>query len=129
MAVEKRWMFVLATVLLVTPATAAPRSDADGNGTLSLVEFQAAQKQRLLRADNNGDGKLSLDELKARPEAGKSKADPVKTFQRNDADGDRVINQAEIDLLTKRRFDRLDRDAEGAVSQQEIAAQRAKATD
>lgn len=39
--------------------------DADGDGTISLQEFQAAHERFFKAMDSNKDGKLTLDEMQA----------------------------------------------------------------
>jgi hypothetical protein len=57
--------------LLLAPVRAEGRSmDPDGDGAVTLAEFLAGHRQRLIRADTNGDGALSKAELAARPHRG-----------------------------------------------------------
>ena len=114
---------VLASALLCAGAgVAAPRGDTDGDGKLSLAESQAHMRTRLMRADKNGDGKLSLEEWLARPATAKAKGDPSVQFKRLDANGDGFLDAAEIDLLAKRRFEAIDANHDGTISDEEWAA-------
>jgi Ca2+-binding EF-hand superfamily protein len=125
MALKQGLAFAMMAPLLTTvPTSAAPRGDTDGDGKLSLTEYQALNRTRLMRTDSDGDGKISLEEWEARRAAAKSKGDPLKAFQRFDANGDGSIETGEIDPLLKRRFDRLDQNADGALSAEELAAQK-----
>jgi Ca2+-binding EF-hand superfamily protein len=122
---SSRFVAVLAMLCSATMVAAAQRGDTDGDGKLTVTEFQAMMKKRLMRADTDHDGKISLEEWKARPAAAKAKGDPVKAFQRLDANGDQSIDAAEIAPLLKQRFDRIDTNADGALSEQELSARRA----
>ena len=120
---------VLASALLcAAAASAAPRGDTDGDGKLSLTEYQTQMHTRFMRADKNGDGKLSLDEWLARPAAAKAKGDPSAQFKRLDTNSDGFLDTAEIDLLAKRRFEMIDANHDGAISDEEWAARPKNAT-
>lgn len=117
---------IVAAVLLRPMAgDAAPRGDADGDGKLSLTEFQTAAQKRLIRADKDADGKLSLQEWLARPAAAKAKHDPTKQFNRLDANKDSQLDAAELEALVKRRFAALDKNADGALSEEERPGRKA----
>lgn len=119
-------MFASA-IFLAGAASAAPRGDADGDGKLSLSEYQTAMRERLMRADTDGDGKLSLPEYLARPAAAKAKSDPAKRFAKLDANADGFLDAAEMNTMAERRFAALDSDADGAISDEERRAHRAAA--
>lgn len=110
--VASAWLVPLA-------ADAAPRGDADGNGKLSLSEFQTIAQNRMMRADKDADGKISLQEWLARPAASKAKQDPTEQFNRLDANKDGKLDAAEIEVLVKRRFAALDKNADGALTAEE----------
>jgi Ca2+-binding EF-hand superfamily protein len=123
-------LVIVASALLWPIASyAAPRGDADGDGKLSLGEFQMAAQKRLLRADKDTDGKLSLQEWLARPATAKAKHDPTKLFNRLDANKDGQLDAAEIEALAKRRFAALDKNSDGALSDEERPARKAAATE
>jgi hypothetical protein len=117
----------IAAAALLWPITgdSAPRGDANGDGTLSLSEFQSAAQKRLMRADKDADGKLSLQEWLARPAAAKAKHDPTKQFNRLDANKDSQLDATEIEALVKRRFAALDKNADGALSEEERPGRKA----
>jgi len=111
-----------STLFCAVAASAAPRGDADGDGKLSLTESQAQTRTRMMRADTNGDGKLSLEEWLARPAAAKAKGDPSAQFKRRDTNGDGFLDAAEIDLQAKQRFEIIDANHDGTISDEEWAA-------
>jgi Ca2+-binding EF-hand superfamily protein len=116
-----------ATLFFAVAADAAPRGDSDGDGKLTLAEFQTMTKERLMRADASADDRISFEEWKARPASAKAKGDPSRIFRRIDANGDGFVDAAEVDSVLKRRFDRIDANADGAISQEELSARRAAA--
>jgi len=105
--------------LLCPAAGAATRGDTNGDGRLSLTEFQTVTQKRLMHADKDADGKLSLQEWLARPAAAKAKNDPTKQFNRLDANKDSQLDAAEIEELAKRRFAALDKNADGSITDEE----------
>ena len=120
---------ILAAALLWPfAAGAAPRGDTDGDGKLSLSEFQTVALKRLMRADKDGDGKISLQEWLARPAAAKAKYDPAKQFSRLDTNKDNMLDAAEIEALIKRRFAALDKNADGFLSGDELPGRKAAET-
>ena len=110
--------------------------DADGNGSVTLEEVQAAGAGRFARADADGDGALSRAELIGQGQA--RVADRVdRMLERLDADGDGQLTQAEMEEAREgrerrggrfgrggpspeRMFERLDADSDGAVTQAEF---------
>ena len=109
--------------------------DADGNGSVTLEEMQAAGANRFAAADADGDGSLSRDELVAQgQERVESRID--RLLERADTDGDGQLTQAEMEEAREgrrghgrggrggpnpeRMFERLDVDGDGAVTQAEF---------
>lgn len=113
-----------STLLLAVAVSAAPRGDANGDGKVSLGEYQAARLARLTQADKNGDAQISLEEWLARPAAAKLKSDPSAIFKRRDANGDGFIDASESEAMAKRRFDLVDSNHDGAITDEEWAARR-----
>jgi hypothetical protein len=116
-----------STLLCAVAANAAPRGDSDGNGKLSLSELQTRNLARLMKADTSGDNKISLEEWLARPASAKFKGDPSAIFKQRDANGDGFLDAGESEAMTKRRFDLLDANGDGAITDEEWAARRTKA--
>jgi EF hand len=117
---------IVASALLCSVAAgAAPRGDTNGDGRLSLTEFQSVTQTRFMRADKDSDGRISLQEWLGRPAAAKAKHDPSKRFNRLDANKDGQLDTAEIEALVKRRFAALDKNADGAITDEERPGRKA----
>lgn len=115
-------LIATAIALLATPIPAL----AAGEG-MSLADFQAAGRQRILRADANRDGRISKEEWAAARK--NAKRDPARLFGRLDANGDGQLDASELDALLARRFQRLDANGDGVLTQEERQAGRKAADD
>lgn len=107
--------------------------DADGDGTISLQEFQAAGDAMFARLDTDGDGRLSADELAA---AGRGWGHPERAgkaehhhghrshrgLARMDTDGDGYVTRAEFDAARLARFSALDVNGNGVIDADEVPA-------
>lgn len=103
---------------------------------MTLPQFQAEGRSRMLERDADGDGKISATEFAAGGRRG-AKAGPGdaqggggdmagRMFQRFDANGDGLLDKAEIDAMLQRRFERLDADHDGIVTAEERQAMRGR---
>ena len=92
--------------------------DTDRDGRMTQAEIDAAVNARFARFDADGNGRLSLDEFNAlwadvtRPAA-------VRAFQFMDPNGDASVTKAEVDERTSRLVQRFDRNGDGALSMQD----------
>jgi Ca2+-binding EF-hand superfamily protein len=101
--------------------------DADGNGTITLTEFQAPMIQRLIAADTDKDGNITEAELAAhrtvmqaeRMER-RNERRAARMISRLDADGDKIITTAELETLGKDRFARMDDNKDGVIDASEL---------
>ncbi len=106
--------------------------DANGDGVVSLEEFQAARAreaaERFAALDTDGDGVLSQEELRARSERGRRGPGPAAMRERLDTDRDGSISLAELQAVrpdvTADQFARFDGDGDGQLSPQELDAAR-----
>jgi hypothetical protein len=139
-------MLIAASLVagLAAPALAAPDApapepragDAPADAGMTLEQFQAEARTRLLQADADHDGRLSPAELAAARAGGRGgpaegrgpggRRDPARMFQMMDANGDGFIDAAEIDALSARRFQRMDADGDGKVTAAEREAGRGR---
>jgi len=122
-----------AIVMLAGPALAQSKGaaalDADGDGKVTLSEFQAGRgAQMLARLDADKDGKLSKAEFEAirkpKAEDAATPAAPAKgagrMWSRVDADNDGFVSKAELDGFLATRFQRIDADNDGALTTAEL---------
>lgn len=114
--------------------------DANGDGALTQAEietFMATRGQaRFTEADANGDGELSREELiAARDSRAEGRID--RMIERLDSDGNGSLSQAELEEMRDRmqerrgdrrgmRFERLDANDDGAISEEEWTAQKSR---
>jgi len=78
--------------------------DANGDGTLSADEINAATKAELASYDTDGNGTLSLDEFAAMY-ADHTRQMMVRAFQMHDSDGDAQVTEAELSALAQQMAD------------------------
>ncbi len=128
---KSRAMFAFAAGLVISGAisgsASAQRADADGDGHISLAEFQASRSGALLARDGDGDGRVSASEWAAGGMKARSKAerrDPAKAFARFDRSGDGYLDRAEIATILASRFARMDANGDGVLTRDERAARR-----
>lgn len=95
-------------------------ADADRNGTVTKAELDAFGGDRLKRFDADGNGELSLDEFQGlwveltRPVR-------VRAFQFVDADGNGQITTAEMQKPLDMALQRMDRNDDGSIARDELA--------
>ena len=86
--------------------------DANGDGTVDAAELEAAHQARLAKYDTDGDGKLSeaerqamredkIDQVRARLEAAKAEGNSKK-FDRVDTNSDGSLSDEEIKTTIKK---------------------------
>ncbi|WP_238560218.1 EF-hand domain-containing protein [Sphingomonas sp. Mn802worker] len=131
--IKKPYCAAMAGLFLLLPTMAcgqvvpqAAQGDAataqTGRG-LTLQAFTAKRERRMLAADTDGDGKVSKAEFLAA--ATKGKGDPERRFAKLDRNGDGFIDRQEIAAMSARRFARLDTNGDGVLSAAERSAARA----
>lgn len=122
--------------LTFTPAFAQEREqidfatlDTDGDGEITVADFEAAQAARFAEADTDGDGALSEAELIAQAEVredNRAARMVARMIERVDTNDDGVLQQEELQEARgdgmSRRFDRIDADEDGAISAEEFEA-------
>lgn len=124
-----------------------PNPDANGDGKVTLAEFQQSHADQMMKLDANKDGKITETEFKARPgmmdhdgppppkAVGKKDKDrPMRRemmekmrgerqgmmFDMLDANDDGAVTKAEIDRMTAKRFKRMDDNSDGVLTGDEL---------
>jgi len=93
--------------------------DANGDGVLTMDEFQNQATAKFEETDTNGDGLLDVDELTAA--AARERARMIeRLMERKDANGDGMLSMEEMQPRDPGRFfDKADTDGNGEISQEE----------
>lgn len=109
-------------------------ADTDGDGAISLAEFEAAHaarvRERFSRMDENDDGLLSGDELKReargrhRMARDRHHPDPARVIEHLDSDGSGGVSLAEMDgrrmMPTEEEFYAADADGSSELDAAEL---------
>jgi Ca2+-binding EF-hand superfamily protein len=121
-----RWTALWVTALVGSSAAfAQPPVDSDGDGRISLQEFQARGAERFARLDADGDGYLTREEIQGAREgfrsAGRERG--RQFFAAADTDGDGALSLAEMQAvrpgMTAEQFARIDANNDGLVTPDE----------
>ena len=97
-------------------APAAPRARSD----ITLAKFQKRREKAIMAADTDGDGKISLLEWEAFQAKRNIKGDAAKSFARIDSNHDGFIDRAELDAFFAKRFAKLDKNGDGVLTADEM---------
>ncbi len=109
--------------------------DANQDGDISKDEVAAHRAERFVSSDANGDGVVSLEEFEAFATAERERRQEerrARHFARLDANSDGVISadeHAAADSRADRMFERLDTDGDGVITEAEREAAKAKMKD
>ncbi len=99
--------------------------DTNGDGQLTLEEMTARGAERFASADTNGDALLSADEMNAAA-AARIAERTERMIKRMDKDADGMLSAQEMQSRRDpaKMFERVDRNGDGAVSEEEFAQAR-----
>ncbi|MCG6882965.1 MAG: calcium-binding protein [Silicimonas sp.] len=103
--------------------------DVDGSGEITAEDLTALRDNRFSDLDANGDGSVNLDEFKA-AQVARAEERATEMFERLDADGDGVLSRDVLergrgDARGIRMIERFDADNSGGVSAEEFEEARA----
>ncbi|WP_246680393.1 acid-shock protein [Mesorhizobium sp. B2-4-13] len=98
----------------------APATSSAAKSDITLAKFQKRREKAIMAADTDGDGKISLLEWEAFQAKRNVKGDPAKSFARIDSNHDGFIDRAELDALFAKRFARLDKNGDGILTGDEM---------
>lgn len=126
--------FLGVVVLATAPVAASAQSidqlaqaDSNGDGSVTKQELLDLRAANFGRLDRNGDGFIDSADSPPMGPGKKRFGDAYAQVQAADANGDRRISRQELVGAPTPRFDAADKDSNGILSSQEIAALRASA--
>ncbi|AGB42587.1 acid-shock protein [Mesorhizobium sp. CO1-1-7] len=103
------------------PAATPPAATSSAaKSDITLAKFQKRREKAIMAADTDGDGKISLLEWEAFQAKRNVKGDPAKSFARIDSNHDGFIDRAELDAFFAKRFARLDKNGDGILTGDEM---------
>lgn len=97
--------------------------DADGDGIVTAAEMDARRADFINDADANGDGGVSEDEFRAHRQARRAERRAKKN---PDTNGDGLVDRSEFLAAAEKRFDRLDKDGDGVIREDERRSRRGR---
>ncbi len=92
------------------------RMDTNGDGVVTADEMSEKHAQFIEDADANGDGGVSKEEMQAFHQA---KREEWRAKRNPDKNGDGVVDRTEYLNAAQQRFDRMDKDGNGVLSEDE----------
>lgn len=93
------------------------RLDANGDGYLTDSEIATRHKRLFDDADADRDGKISRDEMRGHLQ---KKHDEKRANRFPDANGDGAVTRQEFEAASRERFDDLDADKNGKLTEEEV---------
>ncbi|WP_428409990.1 EF-hand domain-containing protein [Hyphococcus sp.] len=92
------------------------RMDVNGDGVLTADEMSEKHAQFIEDADADGDGAVTKEEMKAFHEAKRAEWREARNPDKN---GDGVVDKTEYINAAQERFDKMDKDGNGVLSEDE----------
>lgn len=92
------------------------RMDINGDGEITADEMSEKNAAFIEAADADGNGAVSKDEMKAYH---KAKREERRAKRSADANGDGIVDRTEFLNAAQERFDKMDKDGNGVLSEDE----------
>lgn len=100
--------------------------DTNGDGVLTMEEFQNQANAKFSETDTNGDGQLDVEELTAAAERERARM-IERLMERKDTNGDGMLSMEEMTPRSPERFfEKADVDGNGEILQEEWDAAKEK---
>ena len=93
--------------------------DEDGDKKITLEEFRGGQEDRFVEVDKDGDGKITIEEFEAAPKPGRQ-ARLQRMFQRLDANADGTLSREELAARSEARFQSMDTNGDQVITADEL---------
>ncbi len=93
------------------------RMDVNGDGKLTAEEMSEKNAAFIEKADADGDGAVTKEEMKAFHQARRAEWREKRNPDKND---DGVVDRTEYVNAAQERFDRMDKDGNGVLSEDEM---------
>jgi hypothetical protein len=92
------------------------KMDVNGDGEITADEMNGKSAEFLAAADTDGNGAVSKDEMKAFHEAKRAEH---RAKRNPDKNGDGLVDKTEYINAAQERFDKMDKDGNGVLSEDE----------
>jgi hypothetical protein len=116
----------VAALPAVPPGGGFERADANNDGNITRDEFLARPNEMFAQLDANSNGVIEASERPQRPERGAQDGERRERPDRPnlDTDGNGTFSRAEFTAMGANKFERLDANDDGRVTQEEARAGR-----
>jgi hypothetical protein len=104
------------------PQGVPPGMDSNRDGTLNRSEFEAGVSRHFVEQDLNGDGRITLGEIVAGEQVRRERDQTQRQrrrFERMDINADGIVDSAEFSAMAVDHFDEMDGNGDGLVDASE----------